>query len=112
MSKYESMSDFEINKLVAEARGYKTSAQPVNCVGVRCNNSVTKSYCNSWADMGPIISEHKINLNYEGGFRYEWETMHFKHLDNYDVECIGMIEHKNPLRAAAITFLIMMEGAQ
>jgi hypothetical protein len=53
---YKTASDFELNKRLAELLGYKiVSDTPVNCVGVRCNDSVTKAYCNSLAAMEPVI---------------------------------------------------------
>jgi hypothetical protein len=75
--------------------------------GNETNNQPVINYCNSWADMGPIIAKSKIDLTYEGGFRMEWESSHIKHLNEYEVDVVGSNYHVNPLRAAAIVFLMM-----
>ncbi len=112
MSKFESMSDCQLS---AEVAGRKfddilniSSVTKSTIEIIFVNGQRLLFTINSWADMGSIIEEHKINLTYEGGFKHVWESNHIKHIDEYDVDCIGQNEHKNPLRAAAITFLTMM----
>ena len=67
MSKFEGMSDFEINKLVAQARGLKVAAEDTPAVGgsgaaVCVYDHFKVDYCNSWADMGPIlVKKHNIS---------------------------------------------------
>ena len=65
---------------------------------------------NNPAHMWPIIVENKIDLVFEGGFRFEWEASHTKHVNEYDVDVMGNNYHANPLRAAAIAFLMMKEA--
>ncbi|TIM24823.1 MAG: DUF2591 domain-containing protein [Mesorhizobium sp.] len=134
--KYEEMSDFEINKAVGEiALEGKWACKP----GHSGNESdswhygsvaefVTPypqlpDYCNSWGDAGPIIEKHGISL-----YRIDENDNPFIK----DEEVVGLwfscgpmvagygdpepikdglsCQHKNPLRAAMITFLMMQEG--
>lgn len=123
---YAEMTDFEINKAVAIARGYAEE----NCdfgwtgkpdVGVEWSEETgypTKSfnYCNSWADAGPIIQSSLIDLEaiYEftddseqeieptGVWAARGVTKFFVHPRS---------ESANPLRAAMIVFLMMNEAA-
>lgn len=111
---YSKMTDFEINKAVAIACGYPEE----NCefgwegkhdVGVEWNEETgypTKSfnYCNSWADAGPVIERNKITL-------YPDETETFWISSGLPEKGFTVTEnHKNPLRAAMIVFLMMQEG--
>lgn len=65
------------------------------------------SYCNSWADAGPIIQENGINLMaskvVDSAGLKEWEAM------SYEGNCHHWGE-LNPLRAAMIVFLMMKGG--
>lgn len=120
---YENMSDFEINKAVAELQPYtmvigegKYPSISEDAVYVEKKafkyDNVTElgaDYCNNPADAWPIIVENKIDIRYEGAFRHDWEVMHCKHLDEYDVDIVGPVNHKNPLRAAMIVYLMMQE---
>lgn len=91
---YESLSDFEINKLVAIKSGKikrsKTDKYFLN---------YGPDYCNSWADMGPIIERENISLLSPESCIPSWDATHkgILHVD------------KNPLRAAAIVYLMMGE---
>ena len=125
---YEGMSDKDINEAILKNLGYRIcSKKDVSneawshktkvCYGTfpigRDKSFIpwldTKDYCNNPADMWPIILDNKIDLVYEGGFRFEWEASHTKHIDEYDVDIVGNNYHKNPLRAAAIVYLKMHE---
>ena len=105
---WENASDFEINKAIAKAEGFKeVSNTPVNCVGVRCNRSTTKSYCNSWQDMGPIIERENISLVLDD----LGEHTAVKNLEWFNSEGGGYCGDcewydKNPLRASAIVYLM------
>lgn len=115
---YSEMTDFEIDKAVADALGleYEEAVMFVSPVDKENGNHV-ESYINkkvtnnkkywkrfspskSWADAGPIISENKINLQWV--FYDSWDARAWYHTFH---ECI----HKNPLRAAMIVFLMMQE---
>lgn len=116
---YAEMTDFEINKAVAIARGYAEE----NCdfgwkgkpdVGVEWSEETgypTKSfnYCNSWADAGPIIMKSLIGIKpvslFVGGHRW------FAFEGDADKEFNLKAADNNPLRAAMTVFLMMQEKA-
>lgn len=115
---YAEMTDFEINKAVAIARGYAEE----NCdfgwtgkpdVGVEWNEQTgypTKSfnYCNSWADAGPIIESKGISIvKFEGDHWIADGKAYW--VDGVEWN-IGGVGNKKPLRAAMIIFLMMQES--
>lgn len=112
MSNYSELSDFEINKRVAESLGLYARAKS-NCVNYGTDeNSVsvgfggcmrTVDYCNNWADAGQIIVENKICTVAPDGINDEWCAY------SWDDEHEWW--HENPLRAAMIVFLMMKEQA-
>lgn len=113
---YSKLSDFEINKLVADKLGvYHDGWSHLinghsNEVPVMVNDSVFwADYCNDACSAWPIILENKIDIRFEAGFMNKWESQHVKHLDDYDIDIIGSNYDENPLRAAMITFLKMKE---
>jgi hypothetical protein len=103
----EEMSDFEINKLLAKKdlvgilnldRATKNAVEIIFANG----QISIKDYCNSWADMGPIAHKNNISImspRVSNLFKNHWE-----------VEAKGVQPnqvHINPLRAAAIVYLLM-----
>ncbi len=96
MSKYTEMSDFEINKLVAERLGYTYKQFKI----------FKLDYCNNPKDAWPIILEYKIGINTSGikgdEGRLWWAELTF---DGYGDNHYA--EDKNPLRAAMIVYLMM-----
>lgn len=122
---YSQLSDFEINKRVAIAlnidmhffisesedsfdsevllseRGpiWQTSAHVV--LQYRPSNGNCFNPCNNWSDAGPIIVEHRINIEW-----HEWKNGIFRPyaLNN---ETMKSCYDTNPLRAAMIVFLEM-----
>lgn len=114
MTDYSKMSDFEINKLVAESHRVYWHLRP-NSVGndswIYCdyysecdtNNGeiaiTLPDYCNNPSDAWPIIAENKISINYwlEG----DWSA---------DTHGRYNISDSNPLRAAMIVYLMMKES--
>lgn len=123
---YEEMSDFEINKCVAEAAGMELSSDHSGAyvgvvrrsIGSRPNYGHV-NYCNNPSDAWTIIVKNKIRIS---------PVMHMSD-DNGEYICNGMWEagtlwgddgafynskyneasNENPLRAAMIVFL-MMQG--
>lgn len=108
---YSKMSDFEINRAVAIAKGF----HPDDCdiakrgesmVGVEWDDDTgyaTKSfdYCNNPADAWPIIVENRLYI--DPIYVSDWSV---------SSECASFREiHKNPLRASTIVFLMMQESA-
>ena len=69
------------------------------------------NYCNSWADMGPLIHEAKISLSpcysadpvvYSYSPTGKWCAEHF-YLQS------GQVTNTNPLRAAAIVYILIKQ---
>lgn len=117
---YESMSDLEINKLVkSKVKGIKdrefaewSNAQGINPVNLICSENIysiqVPDYCNSWADMGPIIQEHGIDITWpEKELNAEGNV--YKYMDNESIS-LDVSDSKDVLRAAAIVFLMSQEG--
>ncbi|MDU2730484.1 MULTISPECIES: phage protein NinX family protein [Pantoea] len=114
---YSEMSDFEINAAVAAIihPGMKITNFAGEAV-VWFGNLETRvvRYCNSWADAGPIIQNNLISLDSVYDFTDETEGF----IEPTGMwNCVGIskgedfcrAEHENPLRAAMIVFLMMLE---
>ncbi len=113
MTDYSKMSDFEINKLVAEQLYEDKPSLIVQrdvpsrpAVTVFCDigdgeivSILCADYCNNPADAWPIIVENEISINYWRHGRLE--------ADRYGIHTV---EDKNPLRAAMIVFLMMKDA--
>ena len=114
----EGMIDFDINKIMVEVTHKKTltGTQPE----IKGNTSVTVyglmysikvDYCNNWADMGPLLKPNNISIAYEkcdtpcamvvgdATDYIGWE---------FDIQCF----HENELRAAAIVYILVMQGGE
>jgi hypothetical protein len=119
---YENMSDFEINKAVAEKCGLKVTESQYpelqddvliinDKMEIEFSSSV--NYCNSWEDMGPIILDNDISVIRDMSTNDVWlaipkgwfSTNGFESSIGNDLSCI----HTNPLRAAAIVYLMIGE---
>ncbi|MEX9815079.1 phage protein NinX family protein [Providencia rettgeri] len=100
MNKYTELSDFEINKKVAEKLGLNFKD------GVIVKNGEWFYFdpCNNPADAMPIIIENKICMNYADS-DIGWGACHFDgekgELEVYD---------KNYYRVAMICFLLMKDA--
>lgn len=102
MKDYASMSDQQINKLVAAADGMDSGAHYMGDVVVlRDNRWVSFDPCNNPEDAWPIILSNKIGIN-PGTSSDKWAA----HYCNWDIA----IADANPIRAAMIVFLMMKEG--
>lgn len=110
MKNYEQMSDFEINKAVAEALGadivnYMDDSSGL-CVEFEGRLPVDVDYCNNLADAWPIIVENDIGVERNHN-RSKWIARSFS---------IGLVDDAyvfldtKPLRAAMIVFLMMQEA--
>ena len=110
---YEQLSDFEINKAVAEALGYDSPSTEGAGDKILIHNhgmptrGVIDNYdpCNSPSDAWPIIVENRIALIPAFGI---WDASKgdFKHnRRNFQVQ------NANPLRAAMIVFLMLAASA-
>ncbi|PPX94106.1 phage protein NinX family protein [Cronobacter sakazakii] len=109
---YSQLEDTEITIRVGETFGW-------NPYFINEDGSVTfrddrgrlkgrKNYCNNAADAWPIISKHRISIEFDGDNSTEPQTT-WCHTTNLG-RTIGTQYQKNPLRAAMITFLMMQES--
>lgn len=102
---YETASDFEINKAVAEIVYGKYNVEDDSikkCDGMYCYDVDTEKYvdfapCSDPSDAWPVIVDNKINIDFQDGSWPRAEYCEYLHTD------------KNPLRAAMIVFLMMQE---
>lgn len=97
MSKYNGMSDFEINKKVFIKLYGKESLKDKDMFGV-FNRS---DYCNNPTDAMPIIIENKIGLS----------PMY--HSNKWTADCLDydfISVNKNPYRASMEVFLMMKDA--
>jgi len=115
MSKYAEMSDFEINKLVAEKLDeafllpYIVTFNDSNEVVYLCEkDGISSIYpiahfdpCNNPSDAWPIILENRINIKHLSSSD-TWVAEESKDICVYSI-------NENPLRAAMIVYL-MLEG--
>jgi len=114
MSKYYKMSDFEINKAIAEWFGFSYFGfYEQNGIMVRCNrlggDTVTLDYCNNPADMWPIILENNIVVTPCMGANTGDATGYSEHQNPVISE---FNDNSKALRAAAIVFLMVMEAGK
>ncbi|EPH3102077.1 phage protein NinX family protein [Providencia stuartii] len=95
MNKYTELSDFEINKKVAEKLGLNFKD------GVIVKNGEWFYFdpCNNPADAMPIINEYGISLIYQDR-KFQFAT------NDGNIECCIA----NPLKAAMIIFLCMKDA--
>lgn len=100
MKNYYEMSDFEINKAVAEKLGMDVS-------GATEENNMMYDYvpdiCNNIVDAWPIIFENRITVNPYDNPSEGWFA-------TYDTSFF--IDSENPLRAAMIVYLMMKDEEQ
>lgn len=115
---YAEMSDFEINKAVAEklfkdvvglivTRDVPTRDRVIGFKDLdgEIVSFICADYCNSWADAGPIIVNNFISLQF---FQGNWmASVNPSQETGFRAACF--IERDNPLRAAMITYLMMTE---
>lgn len=93
---YSKMSDFEIN--------CRVHSEVMEISGL--DSFKAKDYCNNPVDAWPIIVNNSISLEcivvnrHEKTWRAQFKTEYVKH----------RVNHKNPLRAAMIVFLMMQES--
>lgn len=113
-SNFSDMTDLELNIEVAVAIGYirdmcELAKFGKPWVGVewdedRGTATKTFDFCNSWADAGPIISEHGIGLMpFKSELPKAWDI-------STGLLGSNVYWHENILRAAMIVFLVKQEG--
>ena len=113
----EKLSDFEVNKMVADKLGIYWHSKPEQNKTLSwiysdnycdCNTKIDSAvdlpdYCNNPADAWPIIVGNKISIEFRALKRLEPMAKRFG--SNTD-----SVVNENPLRAAMIVFLMMNEG--
>ena len=117
---YSKLSDFEINKLVAEKLGYRVKEdfqwEKDQCwvkVDKEKEHSKIFDYCGDANDAHPIILDNKISVIYNKYDEIYTACCNYRH--SWGCESGDMVEldndtgNENPLRAAMITFLKMNE---
>ncbi|EOV9596819.1 phage protein NinX family protein [Cronobacter dublinensis] len=109
---YSQLSDQEINLLVAKIqhpdKTFIESKTRSPSVVMLNHINMWIDYCNNPADAWPIISKHRISIEFDGDNSTEPQTT-WCHTTNLG-RTIGTQYQKNPLRAAMINFLMMQEG--
>ncbi|MCW4527088.1 DUF2591 family protein [Proteus mirabilis] len=95
MNKYTELSDFEINKNVAERLFLKFS----DCYSVILVDGEIFDPCNNPSDAMPIINEYGISLIYQDR-KFQFA------INDWNIECCIA----NPLKAAMIIFLHMKDA--
>lgn len=119
------MSDFEVNKAVAEKLGFNVRVSSwaiagrdestdyadflksdVYYINTPRGNSDVPNYCNNPSDAWPIIIDSKITLTPWGSNGDHWKATNKLDWNDYSHDDI-YISDKNPLRAAMIVFLMM-----
>lgn len=122
-SKYESMSDFEINLKIAtilsnESKGGLVCEDQAASLKSKSSSALIHdivnqwevNYCNSWADMGPLMIEAGISIQLVDvtleleGSAYKWAEGHDMEITESNFEDNG-----KALRAAAIVYLMLKE---
>lgn len=121
MKTWDDWSDFDLSLAVAKINYPETASIWVGRVAVSFSDASAGGFdvryfdINSWADMGPIIVDSGISLiklidGYQA-ISNSWDYIDITDRDGINDCCIGneaaMYGHKNPLRAAAIAFLMM-----
>jgi len=120
--KYKDNSDFEINKRVAESRGYsypnykiKVNEKNESVIDVFRNDFEycgyyvgSFDYCNNWSDIGSILTEHGISTRHDETTGRTWAEKNYG--SGYTASVPFLHEHANVKRAAAIVFILMMEA--
>ncbi len=108
---YEELSDFEVNKAVAEALGaiperailqHFPPSPAINLATEGRFNGWKLDYCNNPSDAWPIIVEHKISVQHSSSMGYsfdQWDANASAVDDEGDCMCYGHADD-NPLRAA------------
>lgn len=106
MTKLSELHDAQINMMVCKKLGLGLSSYARiitvdDATILLDDNKTLVDYCNNWSDAGPIIVEHRINIEW-----HEWKNGIFRPyaLNN---ETMKSCYDTNPLRAAMIVFLEM-----
>ncbi|AND13532.1 TPA: DUF2591 domain-containing protein [Proteus mirabilis] len=111
MNKYTELSDFEVNKKVAEKLGLAYEVTRYGVVTRMSNKEQWREFnpCNNPADAMPIIIENEISLIFDTGCK-EWAAGDAYWVDGYEWQVGGAVRKNNPYRAAMEVFLMMKDA--
>lgn len=101
MNKYTELSDFEVNKKVAEKLGLAYEVTRYGVVTRMSNKEQWREFdpCNNPTDAMPIINEYGISLIYQDR-QFQFAT------SDGNIECCIA----NPLKAAMIIFMCIKDA--
>ena len=108
---YETSNDFELNKRLAELLGETISETQYNqnAVVVISDGYDTLDYCNSWADMGPVIKDLGIDIvSPDSNGSKDLQCVKFYPNFQPDIHSFD----PNQLRAAVIVAIQVLEGRE
>ena len=112
---YSKMSDFQINMAVHGCLGldlHDCTEVAGSLTKIRSTGGHCVDYCNNPADAWQIIQENGISINHCNGVweaSFEWDAP-VGAFGTYETVTTST-EHKNPLRAAMVAYLMMREVA-
>ncbi|EPK8200759.1 phage protein NinX family protein [Morganella morganii] len=112
MNKYRDKSDFEINKAVAVACGYKVMSCEESVMAYINSGYKPFDPCNNPADAMPIIIENNISLHaprLREGWMAEYTGSDDDVNDGFQADYFDA-HNKNPYRAAMEVFLMMKDA--
>lgn len=109
----QSMSDFEVNKFLAELLGKKVEQHSIFNVGLQwCfvdgegNLYRMSNYCNTPNDIIPLAFEHRVHV---GPDKDIWYAIHDASITS---EILIEVEGANPLRAIACCLILVLQEKQ
>lgn len=108
---YSELTDFEINKRVASRLYSQCCLDFLEDEGkvLLLHGNFIKTEINfikDWADAGPIIEKHKINLKFYHYSKF-WHADIWNHEETKNAQISPACRDKSPLRAAMILFLMI-----
>lgn len=121
---YDTATDLEISLAIAGSLKLNESKYEIEkLIGDRLLHEVELgqiNYCSDWGRMGPLIEEKGITLiKHIQGYEATVNWLYIDENNQYDTFCNNTTHtddnwvtahHTNPLRAAAICYLMIMEG--
>jgi hypothetical protein len=107
----EAMSDYEINFYVAELNYPNVSRVIGRTLTVKaCGEDgkiIEVDYCNNWADMGPLILDSGISIDYDRTISNSHQWWCASCLQGFTADYT-----LRPLRGAAIVYILIKQAKQ
>jgi len=113
----EAMSDLQLDTLIAENEGVDFYVDDDGeflwlKMGGQHGEDIVYSPTNTANHMMPLVFEHGISLIKDTTEDTYFACSHYEELMHDSPTVYNPVEHSNPLRAAAIVYLLMKEGGQ